>query len=238
MAWNTFWGAYDNTGHYANVVLGGDPSATGPFGAPLTEAHNNGYGYGVEFTDNGSYGVTFKLNLVGYAVSDYQSYIANRYYVPYGGTYDYILIISTSNNNQQSWSQIYNQKIFSHAGGAPLCYRANWHTVAQQSQWSGFFQLPTDTTHVKIELKGEDATLPHENIYSIQQIIPEFKPWAIRKAKQWNSLNRPSGFFHIRKSGQWEDKSIMSGSETGQVNQGTSRIRKNNNWVGQGKVGN
>lgn len=238
MAWNTFWGAYDNTGPFSNVVLGGDPSATGPFGIPLTDAHNAGFGQGIEFTDNGNYGVTFKLNLVGYAVNDSQQYVPNLHYVPYGGTYDYILIVSTSNNNQASWNQIFNAKIFSHPGGANLCYGANWHEIAQSSQWSGFFQLPTDTTHVKIELRGEDATLPHENIYSIQQIIPEFKPWAIRKAKQWNSLNRPSGFFHIRKSGQWEDKSIMSGSETGQVNQGTSRIRKNNNWVGQGKVGN
>lgn len=238
MAWNTFWGAYDNTGPYANVVLGGDPSATGPFGIPLDNAHSGGYGYGVNFEDNGSYGVTFTLNLVGYAVSDSQQYIPNRYYVPYGGNYDYYLIISTSNNNQQSWSQLYRNRIFSHPGGANLCYASNWHIIAQASQWSGFFQLPTDTTHVKIELQGEDATLPHENIYSIEQIIPEFKPWAIRKSGQWNSLDRPSGKFQIRKSGSWVDKSTMSSAETGKANEGTSRIRRSGNWVGQGKVGN
>lgn len=237
MAWNTFWGAFDNTGPYANVVLGGSPDSTGPYGIPLTTAHNAGYGYGIQFQDNGNYGVTFTLNLVGYSVTDSQQYNPNAYYVPYGGNYDYYIIISTSNNNQSSWSEIYRNRIFSHAGGAPLAYLSGWQTVASQSQWSGFFQLPTDTTHVKIELQGAQVTLPHQNIYSIQQIIPDFKPWAIRNARQWKSFDRPSGLFQIRKSGQWVNKSIMSTGETGQVNQGTSRIRKSGQWKGQGKIG-
>ena len=53
MAWQYFYGAYDNTGPYANVVLGGSPDNTGPFGAPLATAHASGYGKGINFTDNG-----------------------------------------------------------------------------------------------------------------------------------------------------------------------------------------
>ena len=58
MAWQYFYGAYDNTGPYANVVLGGSPDNTGPFGAPLATAHASGYGKGINFSDNGNYGVT------------------------------------------------------------------------------------------------------------------------------------------------------------------------------------
>lgn len=237
MAWNTFWGAFDNTGPYANVVLGGSPDSTGPYGIPLATAHNAGYGYGIQFQDNGNYGVTFTLNLVGYSVTDAEQYNPNAYYVPYGGNYDYYIIISTSNNNQLSWNEIYRNRIFSHAGGAPLAYLNGWQSVAQASQWSGFFQLPTDTTHVKIELQGAQVTLPHQNIYSIQQIIPDFKPWAIRQTGTFKTLDRPSGKFQIRKSNSWVDKSIMSTGETGQINTGTSRIRQGGSWKGQGKVG-
>lgn len=237
MAWNTFWGAFNNTGPYNNVVLGGSPSTTGPFNIPLGTAHNEGYGYGIEFTDNGAYGVTFKLNLVGYGVTDAQQYSPNQFYVPYGGNYDYYLIVSVSNNNQSSWRQIYRNRIFSHPGGANLCYASGWQTIAQKSQWSGFFQLPTNTTHVRIELQGAQVTLPHQNIYSIQQIIPDFKPWAVRKSGQFKTLDRPSGKFQIRKSGSWENKSIMSTGETGQANEGVSRIRRSGTFVGQGKVG-
>ena len=35
MAWQNFHGAYDNTGPYANVVLGGNPGDTADFGFPL-----------------------------------------------------------------------------------------------------------------------------------------------------------------------------------------------------------
>lgn len=237
MAWNTFWGAFDNTGPYYNIVLGGSPSNNGPFNIPLGTAHGSGYGYGIEFTDNGSYGVTFKLNLVGYSVSEAQQYVPNTHYVAYGGNYDYYLIVSVSNNNQASWRQIYKNRIFSHPGGANLCYASGWQNIAKASQWSEFFQLPTNTTHVKIELQGAAVTLPHQNIYSIQQIIPDFKPWAVRKSGQFKTLDRPSGKFQIRKSGAWVDKSIMSTGETGQANEGVSRIRRSGTFVGQGKVG-
>ena len=154
MAWYEFWGAYNNTGPYANVVIGGSPNATGPYGAPLTEAHNAGYGRGIEFTDNGSYGVTFRLNLVGYAVTDAQQYLANSFYVNFGGNYRYRLVIHISNDNQATWRQIYSNFVFSHPSNWNLLYLSNWHQVAQASQWSQFFQLPRDTTHVRIELMG------------------------------------------------------------------------------------
>ena len=239
MAWNYFYGAYNNTGPYNNVVLGGAPGDSGPFGAPLATAHASGYGRGINFSDNGNYGVTFTLDLVPYSVSDAQKYVANGYYI--GSTsdiYNYFIIISKSTDNQQSWTQLTRENIFAHTGLMPFIYRPGWDGTARASQWSKFIQLSNDTTHVKIELQGEAAALPHSNIYSIQQVIPDFRPWGIRKAGVLKSLNKDSGFLKIRKSNTWNDIAKYSYDKVGKENQGTSRIRKNGKWLGQGKIGN
>lgn len=239
MAWQYFYGAYNNTGPYANVVLGGSPDGSGPFGIDLTQAHSGGYGYGINFSDNGSYGVTFQLNLVGYAVTDSGAWVSSGgAYVGTSSTvYRYYIIISVSTDNQTSWSQLTREQIFTHYGGMPMCYSAYWSNTASASQWSKFFQLPTNTTHVKIELQGEDVTFPYSNIYSISQVIPDFRPWAIRKSGSFKSLNASSGFLKIRKSGTWQDIAKYSFDKVGKENQGSSRIRKSGKWVGQGKWG-
>lgn len=239
MAWQYFYGAYNNTGPYANVVLGGAPGDTGPFGAPLATAHASGFGKGINFSDNGNYGVTFILDLVGYSVTDAQQYTADGYYV--GDTsqqYNYYIIISKSTDNQKSWTQLTREKIFTHTGQMPLIYLSGWQNTARASQWSKFIQLSNDSTHVKIELQGEDVTLPHSNIYTIQQVIPDFRPWGIRKSGVLKSLNKDSGFLKIRKSNTWKDIQKYSYDKVGKENQGTSRIRKNGKWLGQGKIGN
>lgn len=239
MAWQYFYGAYDNTGPYANVVLGGSPDNTGPFGAPLAAAHASGYGKGINFIDNGNYGVTFILDLVGYSITDAQQYIANGYYVgDTSFTYNYFIIVSKSTDNQASWTELLREKIFTHTGQMPLNYLPGWDGTARASQWSKFIQLSNDATHVKIELQGEDVTFPHSNIYSIQQVIPDFRPWGIRKGGVLKSLNKDSGFLKIRKSNSWKDIPKYSYDKAGKENQGTSRIRKNGKWLGQRKIGN
>lgn len=239
MAWQYFYGAYNNTGPYANVVLGGSPDNTGPFGAPLANAHASGYGKGINFTDNGNYGVTFILDLVGYAITDAQQYVADGYYVgDTSVTYNYFIIVSKSTDNQASWTQLLREKIFTHTGQMPLNYLQGWEGTARASQWSKFIQLSNNTTHVKIELQGEDVTFPHSNIYSIQQVIPDFRPWGIRKNGVLKSLNKDSGFLKIRKSNSWKDIAKYSYDKAGKENQGTSRIRKNGKWLGQRKIGN
>lgn len=239
MAWQYFYGAYNNTGPYNNVVLGGAPGDTGPFGVPLAIAHASGYGRGINFSDNGNYGVTFTLDLVPYSVTNAQQYVANGYYIGSTSvTYNYFIIISKSTDNQQSWTQLTHEKIFTHTGQMCFIYRAGWDGTARASQWNKFIQLSNDTTHVKIELQGEDATLPYSNVYSIQQIIPDFRPWGIRKNGVLKSLNKDSGFLKIRKSNTWKDIPKYTYDKVGKENQGTSRIRKNGKWLGQGKIGN
>lgn len=239
MAWQYFYGAYDNTGPYANVVLGGSPDNTGPFGAPLAVAHASGYGKGINFIDNGNYGVTFILDLVGFSITDAQQYVANGYYVgDTSTTYNYFIIVSKSTDNQGSWTELLREKIFTHTGQMPLNYLPGWDGTARACQWSKFIQLSNDTTHVKIELQGEDVTFPHSNIYSIHQVIPDFRPWGIRKGGVLKSLNKDSGFLKIRKSNSWKDIPKYSYDKAGKENQGTSRIRKNGKWLGQRKIGN
>lgn len=238
MAWLYFYGAYNNTGPYNNVVLGGSPNASGPFGAPLSTAHSSGYGYGINFSDDGNYGVTFQLNLVMYGVTDAQAYVADQYYVGDSSTtYNYFIIVSVSNDNQATWTQLTKEKIFTHTGGMPGIYRSGWQTTAQASQWSKKFQLPKTTTHVRIELQGEDVTLPYSNIYTIQQVIPDFRPMAIRKSGTFKSLNASTGFLKIRKSNAWQDIAKYSDDKVGKENEGSCRIRKSSKWLGQGKFG-
>lgn len=238
MAWQYFYGAYNNTGPYNNVVLGGAPGNTGPFGAPLATAHAAGFGKGINFSDNGNYGVTFMLDLVGYSVTDAQAYVPDMSYVGDASTlYNYIIIVSKSTDNQRSWTELLREKIFTHTGVMSLIYKAGWENTARASQWSKFIQLSNDTTHVKIELQGENVTFPYSNIYTIQQVIPDFRPWGIRKSGVLKSLNRDSGFLKIRKSNSWNDIAKYSYDKVGKENQGTSRIRRSGKWLGQGKIG-
>lgn len=238
MAWQYFYGAYNNTGPYNNVVLGGAPGNTGPFGAPLATAHAAGFGKGINFSDNGNYGVTFMLDLVGYSVTDAQAYVPDMSYVGDASTlYNYIIIVSKSTDNKKSWTELLREKIFTHTGVMSLIYKAGWETTARASQWSKFIQLSNDTTHVKIELQGENVTFPYSNIYTIQQVIPDFGPWGIRKSGVLKSLNNDSGFLKIRKSNTWKDIAKYSYDKVGKENQGTSRIRRNGKWLGQGKIG-
>ena len=62
------------------------------------------------------------------------------------------------------------------------------------------------------------------------------KPWAIRKAGVFKTLNSQSGFFKQRKDG-WKD---VSGQPTNAVGKSVSaphRIRKSGQWLGQGQIG-
>lgn len=63
------------------------------------------------------------------------------------------------------------------------------------------------------------------------------KPWAIRKSGIFKTLDRRSGFFRIRKSGSWADKSRHLETDVGKENQGVARIRKSGKWLGQNRIG-
>lgn len=96
MAWLDFWGGYLHDGPYNNVVLLGSPNSTGPFSSNLTQAHNTGYGYGINFSQNDNDSIHTKINLVGFALDSNGRVLYGQHYVRFGGTYNYILNIQTS----------------------------------------------------------------------------------------------------------------------------------------------
>lgn len=62
------------------------------------------------------------------------------------------------------------------------------------------------------------------------------KPWAIRKAGVFKTLNRQSGFFKQRKDG-WKDVSGQPTTAVGKSISTPHRIRKSGQWLGQGQIG-
>lgn len=62
------------------------------------------------------------------------------------------------------------------------------------------------------------------------------KPWAIRKAGVFKTLNRQSGFFKQRKDG-WKDVSGQPTTAVGKSVSAPHRIRKSGQWLGQGQIG-
>lgn len=201
MAWLDFWGAYMHTGIYGNVVLIGSPNNTvSKFGADLTTAHNNGVGYGIEFTQNDDGRVHVHINLVAMATDQSGNVqTGGRHYVQYGGNYNYKLTIWTSNNNQASWNTVYSGWVFSHPDTWYLAYSGNWLQTSQSSQWEGDVSIASDTTHVMVNLTGENPAYDMSVVYTIDQVITEFRPWAVRKSQRWLSCNRKTGFTQIRK---------------------------------------
>lgn len=66
---------------------------------------------------------------------------------------------------------------------------------------------------------------------------PTFRPWATRKSGRFLSHDKHHGWFKIRKSNSWIDKSEMNIAEANVPNVGSSRIRKSGTWKGQQRVG-
>lgn len=231
--WLECWGTYAKTGPYNNVAMGGSPNNT-IHGLNLLQAKSKSYGQGVLF-ENINNQIKVTISLIGYSVNEHLQALLNQHYVSGNFTYDWFLDVYVSENNQQSWQVVENNiKIASHSSSQNLAYANGWEQ--SNVKFAKVFNLPNNFTHVKIEVRGEQAGQRHQNIYKREQVIQDFKPWAIRKANIFKSLNVSSGFFKIRKSYNWIDKSKNFESDLGK-NQGASRIRKDNKWKAQNKIG-
>ena len=60
---------------------------------------------------------------------------------------------------------------------------------------------------------------------------PNYVPMSIRKNGSWKSLNKNHGFIHIRKGGNWQDKSMENKNSERQANHGHNRIRRGGSWL-------
>lgn len=236
--WHSFYGTYQHTGPYYNVALVGSPNASGTFGIPLAQAHNKGLGYGILFEQIGNTTVKATINLIACAITDSKTWASTSpSYAQYGGRYNWRLQIDVSSDGGKHYTKkIYDKWIFSHADTWGMAYNGSWETTARNSQWQGNLSIPNGTTHVRFLLTGEDVFVQEAVVFTIQEIIPEARPWAVRKGGKFLSCDRATGWSSKRNAdGTWKkytDKFIG-----GQENVGYARIRHSNKWVGQKKIG-
>lgn len=235
--WHSFYGTYQHTGPYYNVALVGSPNASGTFGIPLTQAHNKGLGYGILFEQIGNTTVKATINLIACAITDSKTWASSSpSYVQYGGRYNWRLQVDVSSNGGKSYTKkIYDKWIFSHADTWGMAYNGSWETTARNSQWQGNLSIPNGTTHVRFLLTGEDVFVQEAVVFTIEEIIPEARPWAVRKGGKFLSCDRETGWSARRNSGddwtRYTDKFIG-----GQEGFGYAKIR-HTKWVGQKKIG-
>ena len=226
ISWYAGYGGYNNTGPYANVLLMGSPTnvINGLSNIQLDEARRNGKGRGVGFELVSENNLKVHLSLIAVMVSDSGVAGYNANYVNFGGTYFYYIKISKSTNGGRSFEQIYLGRDIGHPSTNPLAYNPNWHLSSNELTYD--VKMGEDITNIKVEIYGEDATFPHENIFTREQVLKDsWKPWGVRKGT-WKSLT--AGWFKKRTSGSWQDK--------GQITQ--NKIRNSGTWRNQGKLGN
>lgn len=235
MVWNECWGTYSRTGPYNNVAMGGSPAGA-MYGLDLSQAKNAGYGKGVQFTyDAKANNVKIEINLIGFACNQAMQYLPNQHYVQGNFTYDWYGDFYYSTDGGRNYTLVKQELIARHASNQGLAYVDNWRL--SNVNYATIISLPANFTHVKIEVRGDEPAQRHQNVYTRQIVISNYKPWAIRKGGTWTSLNKPSGRFIIRHGNNWEDKSNELLSDAGKDNKGHNRIRKNGVWKQQNKLG-
>lgn len=236
MVWNECWGTYSATGPYDNVAIGGSPAGS-MHGLDLGQAKAAGYGKGVQFTyDAKNNQIKIEINLIGYGCKSNMQYVPNRHYVSGNFTYDWYGDFYYSTDGGKNYALAKQELIARHGSTQGLAYVGNWQL--SNVNYSTIISLPANFTHVKIEVRGEELAQRHQNVYTRQVVISTYKPWAIRKNGTWASLSKSSGYFKIRNSNNWVDKSNELLSDVGKDNKGHSRIRKNSVWKQQNKIGN
>lgn len=237
LPWHSFYGTYKHTGPYYNVALVGSPNASGTFGIPLSQAHNKNLGYGILFEQIENTTVKATINLIACAITDSKTWASSSpSYAQYGGRYNWRLQVDVSSNGGKSYTKkIYDKWIFSHADTWGMAYNGSWETTARNSQWQGNLSIPNGTTHVRFLLTGEDVFVQEAVVFSIEEIIPEARPWAVRKGGKFLSCDRETGWSARRNSGddwtRYTDKFVG-----GQEGVGYAKIR-HTKWVGQKKIG-
>lgn len=225
IAWYAGYGGYNNTGPYHNVLLLGSPNNSIPnlTNIQLDQARQAGKGFGVGFELQAENQLKIFLSLIAVSVSDSGQAIYNNNYVNFGGTYFYFVKISKSVDNGRSFQQIYLGKDVGHPSTNALAYNPNWHQSAVDLSYN--VTMGDDITHIKVEIYGEDATFPYQNIFTREQVLKDsWKPWAVRKGT-FKSLTK--GWFKKRTGGSWVEKGKPA----------ENKIRRSGNWKNQGKIG-
>lgn len=253
MAYVEAWGTFANSGAPLDVGMVGSPNTT-VLGFDLTKAKQAGYGHGVQFTSlvNDGTKIRVDVNLIGISLENgrWSKDNGTGYASPGGGignagwTYKWFLDLYYSTDNGRTYKPIKtNIEVASHDTPMALAYNertgiSHWTNAHIKVAYN--ITVPSNMTHVKLEVRGEDPAQRHQNIYGREIVIPPIvtlKPWAIRKSGSFKTLNRASGKFHVRKSGRWDERSSVVETDVGKPNVGTSRLRRNGAFVCQNKIG-
>lgn len=255
--WQESWGTWKKDPNVPrDVMMVGSPNGRAR-GLDLTKAHNAGLGYGIGFTSNNNAGTSVKVeyNLVGVASLNAQASIPSSslsgYVSPGGGIfnsgwgYEWYTQIDISTDNQRSWKTILGStKVATHYTPQALAYTEGRGSLKGWKQavirWSITLSLPSNFTHLRIEVRGDNPAQRMYNIFERRIIIPppaDFRPWATRKSGKFKSHELAKGWFKIRQSGIWKDISLMSIADKNVANKGKHRIRKGSVWKGQSQIG-
>lgn len=250
--WHRFYGGYSRSGTtITNRLICGSPDNTFLINGAtntsqpvqLATAHASNVGKGIGFEADG-YNVSYAIDGVMASVYDSGVWNANSgYYVESSsGFYDWYLTITTSNNGGSTYpNTIFSGLLFHHPWRSVSIYSTlgnGWLTDARNlCQYQGSFTLDSSVTHVKFELTGADVFSPDSIIFPIEEIIQDFRPGAMRIGNQYYSLDRDRGMMRIRQNGTWLDVPKIMYNQEGQVGQGSSRMRINNQWLGQSPLG-
>lgn len=250
MRWNVAWGTYANSGAPFDVgMVGGDDEV---LGFPTNKAvQESGHGRGIRFTSLNNEGtkVKIELSLIGislkngeWVASNSAGYASPNGIIGTGWSYKWLVDISYSIDGGKTYKNLEdNILVATHLTPMALAFnnQSNIQSWKEANiEWVGYINLPPNFTHLRFEVKGEEPAQRHQNIYTREIVIPPtFKAWCIRKQDKFLTLDRGSGFFKIRNSGNWVDKSINLVSTIRQENKGNHRIRKQGEWLGQNRIG-
>lgn len=223
--WLEVSGGAVGTGSIRDVYFLGSPNNS-YMGFDLSQPHTYNHGRGIGFEVVKNYNVNIYASLVGIVVDYNNLYYDWNSYFEYNGTYDWFIKIDYSTNNQQSFNTLFTEQIASHRGNPPQKLGRDWNDT--KIEWSKNVTVPTDTTHIKISVYERDRTnFSRDPIFPIEVVIPQIKPYAIRKNNEFLSLNTVKKLFKKRKSNNWLD---VSENEK-------NKIRKGNDWINQSKIG-
>lgn len=182
------WGTYSRSGAPSNVAMVGSPNNSA-LGLDLTKAKQAGYGTGISFESHNNEGtdVTLDVNLIGMVSNSRNgqpvyggsgNYTAPDGLAGYasGWYYGWWVTVQYSTNNQASWTTIVNNtKVANHATPMNLAYkeqsgRKSWKEA--NIRWNRRLNLPSNFTHLKFEVYGDDVAERHQNIFTRIQVIP------------------------------------------------------------------
>lgn len=244
MAWQNVYGSWKHDpAARGDIIMGGGASWNNFPGNPTGTPAPYGRGISADIVSDNVY--RLRLSLVGYGVDATTGKFFPSYYAGELGQYIYQWIIKVAISNddvlnpedanyrdlfQENFKTIYKSR-------DPLYGYTNWAAYAYDNTTSNTFTSIDRNAWIRVEIFGDPSVTPLYAYFKLSAAIEEFRPWAIRKAGTFKSLNNSGGFFRIRKSGVWQDVPLMTYDQVGQTNQGTSQIRKGGSWKGQNRIG-